>query len=642
MVLPCAGAFNCYLDGEALGVLSTSNTSYAPAYAAARGWDFATGIGSVNAFNLLNAFVEAVSSVPTADSVTPSSGSGASQNFALQYSDTSGTGNLTWVWAWFNATLSNSANSCVLYYQPSSNQVNLLNDAGTVWMAATPGAASTLQNSQCSLNVAATSVALNGNTLTLNLAMTFQPAFSGAKNIYMYDADVSGSNSGWQRRGSWTVPSGGTPAAVSVTPSSGTGASQSFAFQYSDTNGAGSLAWVWAWFSASISSGAHSCVLYYQPSTNQVNLLNDAGTAWTAATPGAATTLQNGQCSLNVAATSVALNGSSLTLNLAMTFAAAYVGAQNVYMYAGDVGGSNTGWLQRGEWTVPSVPAAVSVTPSSGSGTSQNFALQYSDTFGPGNLTWVWASFSASVGNGANSCLLYYQPSTNQVNLLNDAGTTWAGATVGAAGTLQNSQCLLNVAATLVALSGNTLTLNLAVTFTAAYAGAQNIYMYAADVAGSNTGWIQRGTWTVQGAAAISVTPGSGTGASESFAFQYSDTNGAGSLSWVWAWFSTTLGSSANSCVLYYQPSTNQVNLLSDSGTAWTAATPGTAATLQNSQCSVNLATTLVTLSGDTLTLNLPMTFQPAYAGTQNIYMYAGDVSGSNTGWLQQGTWTVP
>ena len=77
MVLPCAGAFNCYLDGEALGVLSTSNTSYAPAYAAAPGWDFATGIGSVNAFNLLNAFVNSIvpSSAPAAPVlVSPANG----------------------------------------------------------------------------------------------------------------------------------------------------------------------------------------------------------------------------------------------------------------------------------------------------------------------------------------------------------------------------------------------------------------------------------------------------------------------------------------------------------------------------------------------------------------------------------------
>jgi hypothetical protein len=47
---------------------------------------------------------------------------------------------------------------------------------------------------------------MNGNTLTLNLAMTFKPAFAGAKNIYMYGVDVSGPNSGWQQLGTWTVP----------------------------------------------------------------------------------------------------------------------------------------------------------------------------------------------------------------------------------------------------------------------------------------------------------------------------------------------------------------------------------------------------------------------------------------------------
>jgi subtilase family serine protease len=38
------------------GALSTANTAYAPAYKATTGWDFATGIGSVNAYNLANAW----------------------------------------------------------------------------------------------------------------------------------------------------------------------------------------------------------------------------------------------------------------------------------------------------------------------------------------------------------------------------------------------------------------------------------------------------------------------------------------------------------------------------------------------------------------------------------------------------------
>jgi hypothetical protein len=139
--------------------------------------------------------------------VTPSSGSLAGQTFALHYSDTAGASNLQLVYAYFNATLANPpSNSCFVYYNIAANQINLLNDAGAAWMTATPGAATTLQNSQCSLNVAATSASMNGNTLTLNLAMTFKPAFAGAKNIYMYGADVSGPNSGWQQLGTWTVP----------------------------------------------------------------------------------------------------------------------------------------------------------------------------------------------------------------------------------------------------------------------------------------------------------------------------------------------------------------------------------------------------------------------------------------------------
>ncbi len=47
---------NCVLDGKAMGVLSVSNAAFRNAYAATLGWDFATGIGSVNAFNLVNAW----------------------------------------------------------------------------------------------------------------------------------------------------------------------------------------------------------------------------------------------------------------------------------------------------------------------------------------------------------------------------------------------------------------------------------------------------------------------------------------------------------------------------------------------------------------------------------------------------------
>jgi len=45
--------YNCYLPSGTNGVLSTSNSAYDPAFGTTPGWDFATGIGTVNAYNLV-------------------------------------------------------------------------------------------------------------------------------------------------------------------------------------------------------------------------------------------------------------------------------------------------------------------------------------------------------------------------------------------------------------------------------------------------------------------------------------------------------------------------------------------------------------------------------------------------------------
>jgi uncharacterized repeat protein (TIGR01451 family) len=459
------------------------------------------GGGSVSASGSDSTVISAAVGVATADSVTPSSGTGATQTFALQYSDTAGAANLQTAWVWFSAAFSSTSDSCFLYYDRTANKLNLAPDMTGPYLLATPGTVGTLQNSQCSVNMAATSAALNGNTLTLNLAMTFKPSFRGAKNIFMYGRDLSLTNSGWQTRGSWTVPA---PAAVvtadSVTPGSGTGATQSFALQYSDSNGAASFQTTWVWFNAAFSSTSNSCFLYYDRAANQLNLAPDTTGSYLVATPGTAGTLQNSQCSVNLAATSVALNGNTLTLNLAMTFKPVFGGAKNIYMYGRDVSLTNSGWQTRGSWTVPA-PAAVvtadSVTPGSGTGATQSFALQYSDSNGAASFQTAWVWFNAAFSSTANSCFLYYDRAANQLNLAPDTTGSYLVATPGTAGTLQNSQCSVNLAGTSVVLNGNTLTLNLAITFRPAFSGAKNIYMYGRDVSLTNSGWQTRGTWTV-------------------------------------------------------------------------------------------------------------------------------------------------
>ena len=53
MDVNCTGTHNCYRPSGTYGVLSTNNTSYQPAYATGAGFDFATGIGTINAYNLV-------------------------------------------------------------------------------------------------------------------------------------------------------------------------------------------------------------------------------------------------------------------------------------------------------------------------------------------------------------------------------------------------------------------------------------------------------------------------------------------------------------------------------------------------------------------------------------------------------------
>ena len=50
---------------------------------------------------------------------------------------------------------------------------------------------------------------------------------------------------------------------------------------------------------------------------------------------------------------------------------------------------------------------------------------------------------------------------------------------------------------TTVSGNGNTLTVTVPITYTNGFSGIKNVYLWAATVGGQNTGYVQRGTWTV-------------------------------------------------------------------------------------------------------------------------------------------------
>jgi len=73
MAVGCTGNNNCYDSADGTGVLSTSNSTLQPAFAAATGWDFATGIGTVNVANLVTNWPGSAPSPDFSLSASPSS-----------------------------------------------------------------------------------------------------------------------------------------------------------------------------------------------------------------------------------------------------------------------------------------------------------------------------------------------------------------------------------------------------------------------------------------------------------------------------------------------------------------------------------------------------------------------------------------
>ncbi|MFL6436211.1 MAG: PKD domain-containing protein [Terriglobales bacterium] len=169
---------------------------------------------------------------------------------------------------------------------------------------------------------------------------------------YTVIATVYGS-SGKSSRGAATVtlnqaPAG--PTAGGVTPNSGTGNTQTFSFRYSDTNGSSFINLAEQIFNTG-ASYSNACTTIYVVASNALYLINDA-THWLGPiTPGGSASLQNAQCTLSGPGSSVTSSGNSLTVSVALTFSSSFTGSKNIYSWAKDNAGANSGIQTVGTWT---------------------------------------------------------------------------------------------------------------------------------------------------------------------------------------------------------------------------------------------------------------------------------------------------
>lgn len=318
---------------------------------------------------------------------------------------------------------------------------------------------------------------------------------------------------------------------------------------------------------------------------------------------------------------------------------------------------SSTGTFFTGT-PLPAV-TATGVSPGTGNWYNQIFGFTFSDTAGTSDLSvldvlvnnyldGVQACYFAFVPSGASSGYLY---------LVDDAGdggyVSGSPMSLPSSGVLQNSQCSINVGTSSVSSSGNTLTLNVAVNFASGF-GGNKIFYTAVRSATQNSGWQALATWSVpvtyppSGPYVGGVSPARGTTTSSTYAFTFSDINGYQDLHVVDVLINNFLDG-ISACYFAYVPTSatdGYVYLVDDAGDGgYVSGTPmllSSGGSLQNSQCIISTTGASASASGQSIVLNLPISFNPSFAGNRVFYLAARESGIGNSGWQSVGSVTVP
>jgi uncharacterized repeat protein (TIGR02543 family) len=362
-VTPATGMF--YNAGAVVPIAATANAGYV-----FNGWTGSLAAAGGPTTTVTMSAPESVTAnfqfvgTPAPAGVSPAAGSGTTQTFTFSFTDPAGYSDLAVLDVLINNYL-DGISACYMAYVPTgaaTGYLYLVADAGGGYVSGSPmllSSGGTLQNSQCTINTAGSSASASGNTLTLNLAITFAPGFGGNK-IFYTAARSNTQNSGWQALGTWSVPTTAPtgPAVGGVSPGRSTTMSGTYSFTFTDTNGYSDLG-VLDILTNGFLDGISACYVAYVPTgatTGYLYLVDDAGDGgYASGSPmllSSGRTLQNSQCTINTAGSSASASGNTLTLNLEMTFSPSFAGNQIFYVAARNNGIGNSGWQAIGSVTV--------------------------------------------------------------------------------------------------------------------------------------------------------------------------------------------------------------------------------------------------------------------------------------------------
>ena len=136
----------------------------------------------------------------------------------------------------------------------------------------------------------------------------------------------------------------------------------------------------------------------------------------------------------------------------------------------------------------------VSAMLSVDAGSPQRFTAKFKDSNGGSPIAEVKLSVMSNnvlpggkSGWSAHECLVRYDIATNAIWLVPEMGGTWGSQpiTAGTSSTFGNSQCTVMAVGSSAQVSGDTVTVNLELKFTAQFAGTKQLYIASEDVNGN-------------------------------------------------------------------------------------------------------------------------------------------------------------
>ncbi len=151
---------------------------------------------------------------PNVLSVSPDAGAALTQTFSLTAGDIHGANSIDRVWINFSAAVDQFVGACYVEILSSTeyigtiveNAVNLAADNGGWTFGSsmgTPGAS--IENAQCKIDLAASSLTRTGNYVLVNLAVRFKPGFRGFRGIYMAARNNTPAVTPWVAAGNWDL-----------------------------------------------------------------------------------------------------------------------------------------------------------------------------------------------------------------------------------------------------------------------------------------------------------------------------------------------------------------------------------------------------------------------------------------------------